>query len=168
MALVRRADKSYPTSTFDEFHNMLTRWADDITRTAFADFTLVDRDFNMIRDSIRKCSYPKIRITTNPNCWQIRIAVPGIKKEEIDVEVNENESSLVINHKGPKQDLGNCIYSEWPEYSNWTRVLPFDSQRFDLKRISAIQDGGLLIIDVPFIKQEEKEPREIKKRITIG
>ncbi len=144
---------------------------DDLTRRTFGDvFGPIQSTIGSITDSLGKFSYPKVNVIDKGNNIVIEAAIPGLSKEDIEIEINDKASELVMRYD-PKVVANNenhKVYSEFPNrYCKWTRVIgALDFEKIDMEKISAHCENGLLTIMLP-LKVKEEAKKEEKKRILI-
>lgn len=109
--------------------------------------------------SNRKSTEPSVNINETENSYEIEMAVPGIKKESCKVNVTEDGSlSIKIENKSEKNedDKGKRYIRREFSYSGYEQSfgLPEDVKKDE---ISAKVEDGVLKIDIPKIKKEEKK-----------
>ena len=78
--------------------------------------------------------------------------LPGVKREEIDVELNEGRLSISVERKESDEEKGkNYLYKETGEWSATRGVYLKDAA---VAGLTAKLEGGVLTVNVP--KQQEK------------
>lgn len=127
-------------------------------------------------------STPAVNIIENPEDYTVEIAVPGMGKEDFNIELKD-DNELVINMergcnkcegdqeagnnddnvKVEKEETGKYLRREF-FYSHFqqTLLIPEDVDR---NKIKATQKDGVLTIILP--KRSEAEKEKMKKRIEI-
>jgi len=111
-----------------------------------------------------KALEPKIEISENENDVLVSAEVPGIGKEDIDVEVSADGYLTISGEKREeKKEKSKGRYLSEISYGSFKRTIPLP---WDLKFEEAQADfkNGVLSISVP--KSQEAQRR--KKRITIN
>ncbi|WP_321971383.1 Hsp20/alpha crystallin family protein [Paratractidigestivibacter sp.] len=84
--------------------------------------------------------------------YVVTAELAGVKREDIDVELNEGRLSISVDHKEPEEEKGkNYLYKETGEWSATRGVYLKDAATAGL---SAKFEGGVLTINVP--KQVEQ------------
>ena len=84
--------------------------------------------------------------------YVVSAELPGVKREEIDVELNEGRLSVSVEHKESDEQKGkNYLYKETGEWSATRGVYLKDAATAGL---TAKFEGGVLAINVP--KQDQK------------
>ncbi len=84
--------------------------------------------------------------------YVITAELPGVKREEIDVELNEGRLSISVDKKeGDEEKSKNYLYKETCEWSATRGVYLKDAA---VSGLSAKLEGGILTVNVP--KQQER------------
>jgi len=140
---------------FEEFDRMRDKMFDFFKTSDFPSFDILP--FSSTRD------YPKTNIVAEKDTGNIRIemAVPGFKREDIDVEIVDNTLKIA----GKMQDKGQCCNDSYHCKSiasrsfvkKWT--LPKNA---NLESLDALLEDGILTVFLPIIKEEPKV-----KKLTI-
>lgn len=143
---IRNNNLSRTDTGFEDFYNML----DD-----FFSGGLLQPSRNLLRDTF------KIDITDKENEYFIEAELPGTKKEEIDLSVEDNSLCISINRvQEENKDDKNYIHRE-RKVSSMSRRVRLEGAK--LNEISAKLKDGVLNITVP----KEKKASSTKK-INIG
>ena len=100
---------------------------------------------------------PAINVIENESGYQVELAAPGAKKEDFNVEINdEGNLRIKIETKNETKDENKQSRYLRREFSytkfEQTFELPEDVQK---EKISAKVDNGVLYIDIPKIVKEE-------------
>jgi HSP20 family protein len=114
-----------------------------------------------------KVEYPKADVYTKDNSLCFKLAVPGIKQEDIDISLEESEKNTYLltikgNHK--KESISQSYLTELRSGSferSWS--IPLNIIKDE---ISASLDNGLLEVTIPIIT--EKKPEKETKKIQIN
>ena len=84
--------------------------------------------------------------------YAVTAHLPGVSKDEVDVELNEGRLSISVDHRESDEDKGkNYLLKETGEWSATRGVYLKDAAT---EGLSAKFDGGVLTVNVP--KQAEK------------
>ncbi|GIX42314.1 MAG: hypothetical protein KatS3mg129_2047 [Leptospiraceae bacterium] len=129
----------------------LSRW-DDYLWNDIADF------MNSINQAIRnRNEYPVFRMYENDDGLYLVAEVPGVKPEDINLELNDNVLTITVEKK-PEEDENLTVLRSEREYGKFIRSfqLPFKVKEED---ISAEYKYGILRITLP--KAEEEKPKKI-------
>jgi len=117
----------------------------------FGDFGLNLRDFHTVWK-------PHVDLSESEDLYEVKAELPGMKKEDIKVEVHDNVLTLTGEKKQEeKSDKKNYhrIESSYGKFERFFR-LPKEVKAEDIK---ANYKNGILTIDIP--KVEETKPKEI-------
>ena len=112
----------------------------------------------MISSKAKKSRMP-IDILEEDDKFVIEANLPGFKKDEVKISVNNNE--LVIEaHKDEKKEEKKGSYCRCERYQgNYRRVLSLNDE-VNSEKIAAFYDNGVLKLEVP--KKEPAPSKEIK------
>ena len=103
-------------------------------------------------------SVPALNVIENEKDYELEFAVPGLKKEELNLQVDADgvmSISMVRNHEENKDDKKrNYIRREFSyQEFNQSYILPEDANR---DNISAKVENGVLTISVPKMPAEKQ------------
>ena len=103
-------------------------------------------------------SVPAINIQQNENGFLVEVAAPGMTKEDCNVRIDE-ENNLVIsfekkNESEEKDKKGTYLRREF-SYTQFTRKMILPDNVVN-EKIAAKVENGVLTVDIPTIKEEEK------------
>lgn len=110
----------------------------------------------------RSGSYPKVDVIDTTTSVTIEAAIPGLKPEDVDIEVKEN----ILTISGKKQtqqqaDDSRYVFRELKR-SHFSRSFTL-SDNLDKDKIDAVFEDGLLKLTIPKIKVIENEEPQAKK-----
>ncbi|HHH52023.1 MAG TPA: Hsp20/alpha crystallin family protein, partial [Bacteroidetes bacterium] len=99
-------------------------------------------------------SVPKVNIIQNDDYTELRIALPGLNKKDIDMNVNDNILTIK-SVKEEKQEMneGSTILLKEFDYANFKLEYKL-SENVDLDKIEAKYNNGILEVKLPFKKEE--------------
>ena len=127
----RRSNSLARVTGFGDFYNMLDGF--------FYDSRQPDRNF--ARDTF------KIDIAENDTEYRIEAELPGIKKENIDLDIKDDNLCISINHEEEvEKDGKNYIHKERRAYAMKRTVRLANSK---LDEITAKLESGVLTVTVP-------------------
>jgi HSP20 family protein len=118
-------------------------------------------------DFFGKSSYPKVDIIDTPDSLEIRAEIPGLTKDEVEIEVDTNN---VLSIRGSKQteevtEKEKTYICKELKHSSFTRKFAL-GENLDGKTVSAKFKDGILEIEIPkLVKKEIEEP---VRRIAIN
>ena len=129
----------------------IKEWAIDPFDIVWKNFFDANSNYNTIN---QKINYPvDIYETENGLCFEL--AVVGLDKEDLDIQVDGD--TLRVTHDGKQDQERNYITRGIARRS-------FDlawkvASKFDLSKLEAKMDKGLLIVNIPYA--ESKAPKKI-------
>ncbi len=107
---------------------------------------------------------PAVNIKTNEKDFELELAVPGMKKDDFNIEVDENVLT-VSAEKESKDEVSNSNYSRKEfAYTSFKRSFSLP-ETIDEDKIKASYEDGVLKFVLP--KKEEALPKP-KRLISIG
>ena len=113
-------------------------------------------------------STPAVNILETESAFNIEVAAPGLKKEDIKVELDNDLltiSSEVKKETEEKDKEGRYTRREF-SYNSFKRTFTVDEDTVDTEKIDAKYENGVLNIVVP--KKVAVEQEKSTKTITIG
>ncbi len=132
----------------------LTNFFDDSLANDFFDWT--DRNFTAYGSTL-----PSANVIENPSNIAIELAVPGLKKTDFKIEVNDHQLSISSERKeekAEKNEEGNFRRKEFRyEAFNRTFYLP---ETVDEGKIDATYKDGILHVAVA--KKKISSPKSVK------
>jgi HSP20 family protein len=143
----------------------VTRWNPNFADGGRDPFERLFRWAGMLDDfdTARSASLaPRIDVEEDDDSYEITVELPGMKQEDIQVELNSNMLTISGEKRASFDDRGEKKRrSRWSErsYGRFTRsfTLPHDA---DPDRLEARFTDGVLTISIP--KSEEAKPRSIQ------
>ncbi len=145
--LVKQTPDNFIKSVNDEISSILNRHFDDI----YSDY---DRDMD-------KLSMP-VELTDKKDEYDIRAELPGVKKEDLDIDLNENYLTIrakkVEEHKENENDYKKSEF----KYGEFSRSI-YLPQDVDFEKIDAKLEHGILKIKAPKLEKE----KDAVKKITV-
>jgi HSP20 family protein len=101
---------------------------------------------------------PDVEMFTKENELIVRADIPGLKKEDITVEVTEENIVLRGERKQEKEEKGEGFYRAERTYGSFYRMLPLPEGVKTENAVATVHDG-VLEIHMPMAKVEEKKRR---------
>ena len=147
-----------PELYFDSIHQEL----DNFLRVTYISHT-IGHPLNMIKNTILR---PAIEVIQNKDNYKVKVQLPGIKKDNIDVEIDNDFMTICAEtheeKEEEKQDENNKRYhtSEF-RYGKYQRTISFD-QPIKSDEAQAEYKDGILTITIPKQNIETKEPKKLE------
>ncbi len=148
--LVKKAPDGFIKSVNDEISSILNRSFDSF----FPEYILNNEEGGKYAIALE--------IHEKDNEYNIRAELPGIKKEDLDIDIDKNH--ITINAKRTeetKQDTKGFRKSEF-KYGEFSRTIYFPEE-VDVDKTNAKLQDGILNIDVPKLVIEKHD----KKKLTV-
>ena len=128
--------------------------ANDFIPTSFSN--LIDRFFNesVARTGGSAYSFvPRVDIIETDKAYEIHFAVPGMKKDEFKIDLNDNNLTVSGERKFDQERNEKNYYSFETQYGTFSRsfVIPDNS---DASQVNAKYENGILLLTIP--KDEKK------------
>ena len=126
----------------------------DFIPTSFSN--LIDRFFNESLSRAGGSAYsfvPKVDVFETEKAYELHLSVPGIKKEDFKIDLNENRLTVSGERKFSKEKKENNLYVVESQYGNFARSFNLP-ENVDSGKITAAYNNGILEITVP--KDEKK------------
>ena len=131
MAIIRRTNNWLP-SVFNDFFFIL--WMENSSK-----------------------SVPAINILQNDDGFTVEVAAPGMTKEDCLVRLDENNNLVISFEKKSeneeKDNKGSYLRREF-SYSQFQRTMLLPDE-IDKEKISAKVKDGVLIVEIPTVKEKE-------------
>jgi HSP20 family protein len=146
-----------PELYFDSIHQEL----DNFLRDTFFTHTF-GHPLNMIKNTILR---PAIEVIQNKDNYKVKVQLPGVKKDDIEVEIDNDFmtiSAQTREEKEEKREEENNIRYHTSEfrYGKYQRTISFD-QPIKAEESKACYKDGVLTVNIPKQNQETKEPKKL-------
>lgn len=103
-------------------------------------------------------SVPAINIQQNEDGFTVEVAAPGMTKEDCNVSVDEDNNLVICfekkNESEEKDKKGTYLRREF-SYTQFTRKMILPDNVVN-EKIAAKVENGVLTVNIPTIKDEEK------------
>ena len=101
---------------------------------------------------------PRVNVSESEKEFEVSVDLPGMKPEEISVEVHEGELWITGEKKEEKEEKGKTFHRMERHYGHFRRVIPLPSAVSE-EEISAEYTEGVLKVTLPLA--EAAKPRHI-------
>lgn len=144
--------KREPSYFFENIHEDLNRFLKD----TFGDMEYMDKNNLPIFKAFR----PAVEIKERKDGYSIKVELPNVEKENIDVEIVNNSLSIKAESKFEEcKEEENIKTSEF-RYGKFTRVIPLEHE-INIENAKSEFKNGVLKIELPKVHEDKKE--DIKK-----
>lgn len=162
---VKRGEtQGMPTGSLMRLHDEMDRWFDD----AFKSFGMPSRASlleprKLLESGMPGFFRPQIDICGDDNCYEISLDVPGLKEDELSLEVKGDVLTIKGSKEERSEDKDKHYYRVERSYGSFQRTLalPDDANADEIK---ANLDKGVLKLEIPRRGDAQKDVR----RITIS
>ncbi|MBE7708765.1 MAG: Hsp20/alpha crystallin family protein [Cyanobacteria bacterium SIG27] len=148
--------KRDPSYFFENIHEDLNRFLKD----TFGDIEFMDKS-NM---QLIKAFRPAVEIKEKSDQYKIKVELPNVDKEHIDVELTKNSISIKAESKFEECKNDENLRTSEFRYGKFTRVIPLEHEINPDEAKSEFKNG-ILHIELPKIHQDNKD--DVKK-LTIN
>ena len=110
--------------------------------------------------SVRKARIPAVDVAETDTAYQVKAELPGIRKEDLDVAVDDGVLTIKAEHNGNQEqtEIAQLIRQE-RSYGKFVRSLRLGAT-VDEETITAEYRDGVLHITLP--KAKEVQPRKVE------
>lgn len=105
---------------------------------------------------------PSVEFTEDKDNYYVKAEIPGMNKEEIDIEVKENELILSGEYKRKHEEKGEHVYRSEFRYGNFLRSIPLPDKIKTDQAKAAYKDG---ILEITLPKAEESKEKTVKLKL---
>jgi HSP20 family protein len=140
--MLARINRSYVPAYWDDFFN--------------------DKFFNQLKSTGSGESLPAVNISEDDKGYSIEVAVPGIAKDNFNLEI-ENDVLILSSEQEENKDeqKQNYLRREF-SYQSFKRSFELP-ETIDQEQINATIDAGILTLSLPKKEEEvQKAPRQIE------
>ena len=132
--------------------NLIRYRTNDFQPTSFS--ALVDKFFNdTVSNTGGTTFYPKTDVAETDKAYEIHLAVPGMKKEDFHLELNENYLTISGERKFNEEKKDKNFHSVETYYGSFSRSFRVP-ENVEASKISANYSNGILEVSLP--KDEKK------------
>jgi HSP20 family protein len=102
--------------------------------------------------------FPLINVTEDTNNYYVRAELPGMKSDELDIQVTGNGISISGERKIPVEGNNIKYHRREREAGTFSRSINLPGE-IDVNKVEASMENGVLKINIP--KSEAAKPRQI-------
>jgi HSP20 family protein len=137
-----------------------------ITRRSYKPFlwsNLFDDDFFPVVSS-RTTSMPAVNIREDEKKFSLDLAVPGIDKKDLKIEIHEDVITISSENKTEKEENHDGFKRREFSYSSFCRSF-YVPDNVNKDKIEASYKDGILTVEIP---KEEEEKAKISREVKIS
>jgi HSP20 family protein len=134
-----------------------------ISRRTFSPFlsNLFDDDFLPVLTS-RTSSMPAVNIKENEKSFLLELAVPGIDKGDLKIDINEDVLTISSESKNETEEGKDGYMRKEYSYSSFVRSF-YIPENVNRDKIGANYKDGILSVELPKMEEEKsKISRQVK------
>ncbi len=148
--LVRKAPEHFLRTVNDEISSLLNRHFDSYFPEA------------AYWEEMDKFSMP-VEITDKGRDYEVKAELPGVKKEDLDIDIDKNYLTINAKKEETKNTDENTYKKSEFRYGEFTRTIYFPEE-INIEKTQAKLEHGILKIDAPKKYTEKDE----KKKLTVN
>ncbi|MBE7712348.1 MAG: Hsp20/alpha crystallin family protein [Cyanobacteria bacterium SIG26] len=143
-----------PELYFDSIHQEL----DNFLRDTFFAHSF-GHPLKIIKNSVLR---PAVEVIQNKENYKVKVQLPGIKKDNIEVELDNDFMTITAETHEEKEEQENDKHYHTSEfrYGKYQRTISFD-QPIKCEDADAQYQDGILTITIPKQKIETKQPKKL-------
>lgn len=108
---------------------------------------------------------PAVNVKENENSFKIEMAIPGKKKEDLKINLENNVLTISSEHKEETEDKNENYTRKEFHYTSFQRSFALPENLVEQDKIEATYENGLLVINIPKKKEAiEKGAKTISIR----
>jgi len=138
-------------------------------RSVFDEMGRMKRDMDWMLGSLTGRSFPNLKagvfpllnLTEDKDKYYVRAELPGIKSEELDIQVTGKTVSISGERKIAEEDSEAKYHRKEREAGRFSRVISLPGE-IDAGKVEASLTDGMLTVTIP--KAEAAKPRQITIR----
>ena len=104
---------------------------------------------------------PEIEVFERDNQLVTKIDLPGMKKEEVKVEVTDGHLVISGERKSENEERRENVYRSERSYGSFYRAVPLPDG-VKLEDVKASFAAGVLEVTVPLVAKAEPKPRQVE------
>ena len=104
---------------------------------------------------------PQVEMFERDNQLVLRADLPGLTKDDVDVEFSEDGITIEGERKNEHDEKGEGYFRSERSYGKFFRRVPVP-EGVDIEKAKATFDNGVLEITMPAPKREERKPRRLE------
>jgi len=104
---------------------------------------------------------PAIELNEQDGKYELKAELPGIDKENIDIEINENYITVKAKTEEKKEEESKNTYKSEFRYGKFMRTIPLPSE-VEVNKAKAEFKNGVLTVTVPKSHEEIEKTKKLK------
>jgi len=141
---------------------LVKRNSDGLFPSFFDDFLRRDI-FNWGNADFFPAKSPAVNLREQPGHYEVELAVPGVKREDIKVQLNGNTLTISCQKTAETREDNDRYISREFNYGSFSRVFQLQKDVVDIDQIDAKLEEGILKLRIPKTeKAKQQESRLIE------
>ena len=145
--LIRKTPDNFIKTVNDEISSLLNRHFDSY----FPDASYWEDE--------NKFSMP-VEITDNGTEYDIRAELPGVKKEDLDIDIEENYMKINAKKYEEKNEKEKNFKRSEFNYGEFSRVIQLPEE-INIEKTEATLDSGVLKIKAPKLNRQKEQSKKL-------
>ena len=128
-----------------------------IVRRSFRPFNMpnfFDDDFLPVLNS-RTSSMPAVNIKEDEKHFALDLAIPGMKKEDLNIDINEDVLTISSESKNETTEESDGYKKKEFNYTSFCRSF-YIPENVNREKIEAAYKDGILTVSLPKLEEEKK------------
>lgn len=121
----------------------------------------VDRFFNDSLEQTQTAFTPKVDIAESEKAFEIQVAVPGLEKKDINIDLRDGLLTISGERKFVKKDKEKNFHAVQTQYGTFKRSFQLPDS-IEEGKIEASYESGILSVVIP-----KDESKRIVSKITV-
>jgi len=144
-----RQRSSNPFRDFARIERALDGWFEDISNPA-------------LKGDEKQASFtPSCKVTESEEGFQLAFDLPGIKKEDVNIEIHEQELTISGERKESSSENKLTYHLTETSYGNFSRAFTLP-KNVDTDKVKAKVEDGVLLLNIPKIAAEKPKQIQVK------
>lgn len=122
---------------------------------------IFDDFFRSPSNTLNEQSYPSINVKENDEEYNIEIGIPGIKKEDCNINIDAGQLTVSATSKSSHEDDGKNYSRREYNYQSFSRSFTLPNN-VNEDRITAKHENGELSINIPKTGEEKEKTKKIE------
>lgn len=150
------------------FGRSLFDWPDANWRNPLTEFDRMRRQMDALSDIFLRgrparvsspgAVFPLVNITEDANTYYVRAELPGMKAEDLDIQVIGRSLTIAGERMIPAEEEGATYHRREREAGKFSRIMSLPGD-IDSAAVDARMNNGVLTVRIP--KAEAAKPRQI-------
>ncbi len=121
----------------------------------------VDRFFNESFDQSKSAFTPRADVAETDSAFEIQVAVPGLNKKDISIDLKDGYLTISGERKFEKEDQSKNFYSVQTQYGTFKKAFQLPDSVVE-EKIEASYKNGILNVLIP-----KDETKKLVSKITV-